>query len=334
MRKVLCAAALLLAAAAAADAAPLASGSSATSINPVDYGVTFNGSDDAPAWQAAVNAAIAQGLPIASPCGASSIGSTIVVGGSLKFSGGGLDCTTLRPLTAGRAAIAVTTQAAVTFEGFSIVCAAGGQTGILIAPTGAANSGSSISRVRVSQCGTGYAMLNAAAWVLRDFFFNAPVGVASVGVSIANTQNVDVGDSVISGATISGLIPAFPGAIGILQYSSGGLKLSDSKIIGWDYGYLLSLASGAATSDLLISNNSFEWIAHGAIAFNHQGVGSFRNVAITGNQIGLGGATSLCVQNGGGSGWLSYVGIVGNRLQCTNTISMAGVANLVSSGNF
>ena len=43
---------------------------------------------------------------------------------------------------------------------------------------------------------------------------------------------VDVGDSVISGATISGLIPAVPGAIGILQYSSGGLKLSDSKIIG------------------------------------------------------------------------------------------------------
>jgi hypothetical protein len=165
-------------------------------------------------------------------------------------------------------------------------------------------------------------------------FFNAPAGFASVGVSIANTENVDVGDSVISGVTISGLIPAFPGAIAILQYSSGGLKISDSKIIGWDYGYLLNLVAGAATSDLLINGNSFEWVAHGAIAFNHQAGGSFQNVAITGNQIGLGGATSLCVQNGGGSGWLSYVGIVGNRMQCTNTISMPGVAYLVSSGNF
>jgi hypothetical protein len=334
MCKILCLVALLFAAPALAVASTITAGPSPTAINPADYGVTFNGSDDAAAWQAAVNAAIAQNLAVASPCGTSSIGSPIVIGGALEFSGGGLDCTTLKPTAAGQAAISVTTQAAVTLRDFSVSCAAAGQTGISISPTGAANSGSSISRVRVTQCGIGYAMMNAASWVLRDFFFNAPSGVISVGVAIANKDNVDVGDSVLSGATISGLIPAVPGAVAIEQYSSGGLKISDSKIIGWYYGYLLNLAAGAATSDLLISNNSFEWVAHGAIAFNHQGSGSFSNVAITGNQIGLGGATSFCVQNGGGAGWLSNVGITGNRLQCATTIAMPSVTDLVSTGNF
>src|SRR5260221_13871880 len=69
---------------------------SPTALNPRDYGVLFNGADDTLGWQAAIADATATGLPIAAPCGTSTVTGRLTVSGPLTFAGGGVGCTTLK----------------------------------------------------------------------------------------------------------------------------------------------------------------------------------------------------------------------------------------------
>jgi hypothetical protein len=304
-------------------------------INPVDYGVTFGGPDDSAAWQRAIEAANSLNLPIQSPCGTSRITTTLTVSASLLFEGGGLDCTLIELEINSQIGFSVVSALPLTMKDLTIHCVASDQIAISVHPIGAFNAGSSFTNVRSSGCNTAFSFTNAATWGLHGVIVNTPPSGISFGVIVGNVQNGDIGDSVIDGGSyLSGLIPSVPGSIAILQYSSGGLKIANSKIIGWDYGYLLDLAPSVWTSDLLISNNSFEWNTHGAIAFHHQGSGAFSNVVLTGNQIGLGGSVSTCIQNRGGANWLSDVVIAGNRLRCNTNIYMPGVTNLSMTGNF
>src|SRR5258708_37658564 len=95
---------------------------SPTALNPRDYGVLFNGADDTLGWQAAIADATATGLPIAAPCGTSTVTGRLTVSGPLTFAGGGMDCTILKFPTPHAYLLLVTPPQAPTVRAFSIYC--------------------------------------------------------------------------------------------------------------------------------------------------------------------------------------------------------------------
>jgi len=301
--------------------------SAASFVNPVDYGAIFDGvTDDTTAWSAAVAAATGLGLPIKAPCGSSAISAPIVLPATIQFSGSGSSCTKI--VSTASIAVNVTTADQVLIEHLTIVCASNA-TGINI-NAAATNIKSEIADVGLLRCGVGANMGNAANWTFHDSNIGAGGVAGAIGILVANPIVPDSGDSAIYGNLIVG--NGGTGSVGISQRSSGGLRIENNKILLWTYGYLLQLASGVATSDLVIVGNSIEHSAASAIAFNHSSGGSFANVVIVGNQIGA--ATPYCVTNAGGAGWLSGVGIIANRLTCTTDINMPNVTGLVTASNF
>jgi len=109
-------------------------------------------------------------------------------------------------------------------------------------------------------------------------------------ITLSNNLRPDCGDGSIYGCEIfngNGAQWASRG-VGILQYNSGGLKISSNKFNGGLHGYLLNLTK--QTSDTLFLNNSFENISGVSIAFkNNANAASnpvrYNNVVITGNQF-------------------------------------------------
>ena len=316
-----------------AGLSPALAESTPTFVNPVDYGATFSGGhDDAPAWNKAVAAAEAGKLSIRAPCGKSLLTSPIRITSALTMDGGGAGCTLLVPATSGQAAIEVAGTAEVHLRDLGITCGAANQTGIRIAPaSGVNNQGSEISSMRIRSCQIGVDFANAMTWSLHDCIIGAPRLVGAIGIRVANTTNGDAGDSTIHDNVISSGTPAAADSIGILQVSSGGLKLYSNKILGWAYGYALSLSPGVKTSDLLAYNNSVESITIAGFAFSRQKTGEFNNVVLTGNQFAN---TGTCVKNLSGRGYLSFVGITGNRLGCHTKVSLPGVTSVKLTGNF
>jgi len=294
-----------------------------TSINPKDYGVTFSGADDTAGWQNAVNAAVAQGLPLQAPCGTSTIYGEITVSGPLTFAGSGLGCTYIMLAASNQNAVLVNTTAAVTFRDFTLECLGSGDWGIYVdTPTGW-NQGSTFTHIQIAHCYVGIDFATAASWVIDGSIIYCD-GAGMLGIDVRNIPAPDSGDSTIVNSTLSS--PGCP--YGILQRQSGGLRIENNKIIGWQYGYRMDLWS--STSDLFIIGNSFENSTYAALAFSRQS-GTFSNIAITGNELS---SSGYCIQGASGAGWLSSMGITGNRLICPSGLALGTIGNVVSSGNF
>ena len=105
------------------------------------------------------------------------------------------------------------------------------------------------------------------------------------GVLIENQDTPDAGDS-----TITECVFDAGGATGvaIAQRSSGGLRITNNKILNGDYGYVGQYESGPSmTSILLISGNSMESQATAAIALNSSGSTTFSYVLIDANQFSV-----------------------------------------------
>ena len=160
-------------------------------------------------------------------------------------------------------------------------------------------------------------------------------GSKTAGVSIANTFNADSGDGAITNCVFSN--PFSTGA-GIIQQGGGGLKITGNKFLGGANGYLLSYTGTTSTSDLLISNNSFEMAHSASIVFARtSGTATFNQVVITGNQFALSGAH---IASGDTSGFLSEVVITGNSFSewtgygsNTYAIGLNKVSDFIISGN-
>jgi hypothetical protein len=295
-----------------------------TEINAADYGVTCNGTtDDTAALQSAINAAQSANLPLAIQGGTCILSGPVSITQDLWLRGAGKLATTLKLTGTNQAGIVVSTISAVHVEKLEIAGNGGPNlTGIIVtAPSGNCNQGSTFRDVAFTDIALGIDFQNAATWIIDGGLFVFQSG-GWIGVRVANAASPDTGDSAISNSFFwaSGV----PGSIGIEQYSSGGLKIINAKFNGWTYGYRLNLAA-VTTSDLLISNSSFENQNQSGIAFTRQSSsGAFSNVTVTGNQFSL---SPMAVQQiDTSAGWLGQITVVG-CVGCSGKISLPSATN-------
>ena len=152
-------------------------------------------------------------------------------------------------------------------------------------------------------------------------------------ILVQNTNNVDSGDSTIDNNVFTQA--QGNSATGIMQYSSGGLRIIDNKINGGAYGYNMQLSAGVSTSDLLIAGNSCENTTIGCINLTTNGASaSFSNIVITGNQVAL---TPAPINIAPAYYAFNYVAITGNVLASsyggTQNIFVGNTENINIDGN-
>jgi hypothetical protein len=150
---------------------------------------------------------------------------------------------------------------------------------------------------------TGIKFVAASLWKVIGCNF---LSYRVAGIDVANINSADSGDSAVNSCAFN--TPYSTGS-GILQRSSGGLKISNNKFLGGGRGYTMSLE--ASTSVLLISNNSFEQSFQQALVFAQANVGAvFVNACITGNEFSVGDVAIAT----DASGFLTELVIVGNQI--------------------
>jgi hypothetical protein len=155
------------------------------------------------------------------------------------------------------------------------------------------------------------------------------------GVQVANAYNADSGDSAITNCIFE-TNASSSNICGVLQFSSGGLKITGCKFLGGTYGYRMEW-NGADSSNLQICNNSFELSQYGAISLTRaSGTATFKLITITGNEIAL---TTTGITSDSNT-WLSQVTIVGNVIELwggysstTNAIGFNYLSNFFISSN-
>jgi hypothetical protein len=146
------------------------------------------------------------------------------------------------------------------------------------------------------------------------------------GCLVANTDNNDAGDSVISNSTFYG---GSPTAHGIVQYSSGGLKIIGNKFNDGATAYFLNYTVTSATSILIIDGNSIENMVSAAISLQSSVASSFtfNFVAISNNEIAIC-ANGITTDT---TGFISEMSVTGNVIN----VSASGAAiALVKVNNF
>jgi hypothetical protein len=149
----------------------------------------------------------------------------------------------------------------------------------------------------------------------------------SAGCIVQNTINLDAGDSVISNCSFYGNSAA--ASYGVIQYSSGGLKIIGNKFNNGTCAYYLVYTVTSATSDLIIDGNSIEGMTGGAIVLTSStgATYTFNNIVISNNQIAIC-ANGITTDS---SGFISYLSITGNVI----AVSTSGYAvALVNVSNF
>lgn len=143
------------------------------------------------------------------------------------------------------------------------------------------NSGSLFDNVQFFNGPTNVCFTTASQWGVRNCQFSS---YTVAGIIVDNQDVSDAGDSCISGCLFS---TSTNTAEAIIQRSSGGLKIVNSKLNGGGYGYVMAW-TGTASSDLMITNCSIENMATAAMSFSRtSGSGTFSNITITNVQTAI-----------------------------------------------
>src|SRR5215467_3607723 len=299
--------------------------------------------DDTTAVQPAVNAAIAAGRRLIVPGGTFLISSTVTVNGALTMLGSG-DNARFAAASAALTMLSVTTPAPCTFENLKF--------GSLTAPFQTAGAtlnvdpgaGAVSQYVTIRNCqfwhqNLAIAFEHAAMWTIVGCWFEDNTNC----ISIANTGNIDFGDSSVMGCVFSQWGPNMPGGVAIgscvHHHSAGGMRFIGNKVLQHQWGYLLDLnLAGGATADLMIVGNSFENQTSASIACQ-QGAGNtdiFKNLSIIGNQF-FGTPRAIYIIAGTGANWLQHFAISGNITEATSgtgpIIEVATGSHGVIAGN-
>lgn len=114
------------------------------------------------------------------------------------------------------------------------------------------------------------------------------INYTDTGIFVANTNDIDSGDSIISGCFINtGQVSG--NRFGIFQESSGGLRIIGNKILGGTAGYNLNYKANTQSGPLIITGNSIENVAGFAIFLGHTATftGIFGGIVISGNEIAV-----------------------------------------------
>jgi len=157
------------------------------------------------------------------------------------------------------------------------------------------------------------------------------ISYTSAGCIVANTNNNDAGDSVITDCTFYGNGAS---AYGIIQYSSGGLKIIGNKFNHGAAAYYLYYTVTSATSILIVDGNSIENMSSGAIVLASSVASSytFNYVSISNNEIAIC-ANGITTDT---TGFISEMSITGNVINVSASgaaIALVKVSNLNIGGN-
>lgn len=287
-------------------------------VSAKDFGALGNGvADDTVALQAAINACIARGAQLDLLKG-TYLHSGLSVNGALTIVGEGQDVTLLQCTSTTGTHISVDTTLSFRIEGVTFRTsgvATGGQTINLTSSTpGTANQHSFIKDCTFNDQFICIKTAAAYLWKIEGCTFNLYINTA---VWVQNDYNPDAGDSTIYGGCVFAGQPTV-NSVGIRQLSSGGLKLIGNKFVQGGYGYLMQLAHGANTADLLINGNSIEGQLVAGIQLNRESGGptdmNFSSVEIVGNQL-TSSPTGIPINlNDTDPGWLQGVVIDGNSI--------------------
>jgi len=281
-----------------------------------DFGAVGDGvTDDTLAIQAAINFCGPLGRQLFFPRGSYVHGAlTVSAGRSVQFIGESSASTFLLLNSATAVGFTLATDLPCVFQDlcFAYKSPLVGSAGafIYIAGAVAGNSNSQFRNLQMNAPWVGIRALGAEQWVAERVTMG---GYIQYAFEVSNTFNVDHGDSTIEKCLLTTTVNT---AVAVFQRSSGGLRIINTKIIGGAIGYQMALASGANTSDLLITGCSIEGQVTAGITLARAGAsGIFGNISITGNQVA--GAPTFFSVNDTTPGWLTNVAIVGNSGRTT-----------------
>lgn len=300
-------------------------------VNVLDYGADSTGANDS---TAAMQAAHATGKLVYYPAGTYNFTTITMVSGGIC--GDGPSQTKLVSTETGTADAITYTGYLTSFDDIPLFTnfELKGQAptkisgcGIVFSPNTDETSYIHFENVAIRSFPTCVNFVRASLWKIIGCEF---LSYTVAGVKIANANDPDSGDSVISSSIFN--TPNTTG-IGIIQYSSGGLKIVGNKFLGGLIGYSMQLTG--STSNLLISCNSFENMTGTDIDLSQATVGTaFIHVVITGNEFSVGPYAILT----DASGFLSEVSIVGNVINMGSVgsnpcISFNDVTNFIIGEN-
>jgi LysM repeat protein len=167
--------------------------------------------------------------------------------------------------------------------------------------------------VSIENMPIGFNLLRASFWKIRGC--NA-LNYLHWAVNIANNFLNDEGDSSISDCVFNTAVDGDSQQAGVNYQSSGGLKVTNTKILGGMNSLVVSYDGATSTSILLLANNSFETNpalgGFGVFIGRVSGSGSFGRIFITGNEIA--GANGINIGNAGVTGFSDQIGITGNNI--------------------
>jgi hypothetical protein len=280
-------------------------------INVLDYGATGDGAtDDTAELQAAINAATASKKRLYVPAG-TYLYTTLAVNDEFAISGDG-NSSALKTTQTSSGGITVTTNSPVIFENLALTAVGPQTAGALLTLTDDTfeNGLSTFRNVTFANHYIGLRFIRAATWSVMDCYFeSAGVDAGSTHIWIQNDQNPDSGDS-----NIIGNVFYYSNNVGthIRQISSGGTKIIGNKFLYGACHYRMVLAAGAATYDLIFSNNSSEFASDGNMVFDAGAGASWANIQIQNNQFTTTSAKFGILFNDNGFQWADGISIGGN----------------------
>ena len=259
--------------------------SSAMVATPSDvtfYGAIGDGvADDTAAVQAAVDASTSVYFPAGT-----FLLSQVTVSAPVRIEGEGPSATFIKAGGATAVIFNVTTTERVdikelTFKPFVTATKQTDGAYIKISPASGYAHDAVIENVDFTYAHVGVHFENANIWSMVGCYHTN----YAYGVRIENDDTPDAGDS-----TIAGCVFDAGGVTGVAidQRSSGGLRITNNKILNGAYGYVGQYESGPSmTSILLITGNSLESQATACIALNSADSTTFAYVIIDGNQFSV-----------------------------------------------
>lgn len=231
--------------------------------------------------QAAADAIVAagQGGTISLTGGDFRLATQVDIEGHMIIRGQGIYSTTLILGTNTMNGLAVATDDAVVIEDLRVSggAAPSAGAGIVIDGSATANSYSRISNVALNACYNGIDVQASSGLIVEKSVINSSV---NYGIKFQNTYNDDMGDAYIRDNSI-----ASSGVAAIEYESGGGLKITDNKLIGGQYGLHMNWGANLASSILLVAGNSIENQTESHIYIATGANTTFTAIAITGNQM-------------------------------------------------